>query len=109
MERESWNKILFWSSLADCRFTEYTDHVLHVLCSGGTMSFTFQGVRYNIVPGDYVILPNPSLASGFSVSDDFEAVIMSLSDSFVTSMAIRSNYGIIGHLSLLQNPVMKCK
>lgn len=32
---------------------------------------------------------------------------MSLSDPFITSIAIRSNYGIIGHLSLLQNPVMK--
>ena len=32
---------------------------------------------------------------------------MSLSEAFVASIAIRSNYGIIGHLSLLQNPVMK--
>ena len=32
---------------------------------------------------------------------------MSLSEPFVASIAIRSNYGIIGHLSLLQNPVMK--
>lgn len=107
MKQELWNKIIFWNSLADWRFAEYTNHVLHLLCTGGNMSFTFQGVRYNIVPGDYVILPNPSLASRFSVSNDFETVIMSLSDSFVTSMAIRSNYGIIGHLSLLQNPVMK--
>ena len=32
---------------------------------------------------------------------------MNLSDAFVSSIAIRSNYGIIGYLSLLQNPVMK--
>ena len=32
---------------------------------------------------------------------------MSLSETFLASIAIRSNYGIIGHLSLLQNPVMK--
>lgn len=29
------------------------------------------------------------------------------SDPFITSMSIRSNYGIIGHMSLLLNPVMK--
>ena len=40
-------------------------------------------------------------------SGDFQGIFMSLSDLFITSIAIRSNYGIIGHLSLLQNPVMK--
>ena len=78
-----------------------------ILCYGGNMSFSFQDVRYNVVPGDYVILTNPALASDFSESVDFDAVIMSLSEAFVTSMAIQSNYGIIGHMSLLQNPVMK--
>ena len=102
-----WDKILFFDSLSDYPFARYVDHVLHILCTRGTMSCAFQEVRYNIVPGDYVILPNPSLASDFSESGDFEAVIMCLSEPFVTSMSIRSNYGIIGHMSLLQNPVMK--
>ena len=102
-----WDKILFFDSLSDYPFARYVDHVLHILCTRGTMSFAFQEVRYNIVPGDYVILPNPSLASDFSESGDFEAVVMCLSEPFVTSMSIRSNYGIVGHMSLLQNPVMK--
>ena len=32
---------------------------------------------------------------------------MNLPEAFVASIAIRSNYGIIGHLSLLRNPVMR--
>ena len=48
-----------------------------------------------------------SLASGFSGSEDYRALTMGLSEPFVLSMAIRNNYGIIGHLSLLQNPVMR--
>ena len=71
------------------------------------MGFTFQDTRYNIAVGDYVILPNGELGSEFSISDDFQGILMSLSETFVASIAIRSNYGIIGHLSLLQNPVMK--
>ena len=102
-----WDKILFFKSLSDYSFAQYADSVLHILCTGGNMSFSFQDVRYNVVPGDYVILTNPALASDFSESVDFDAVIMSLSEAFVTSMAIQSNYGIIGHMSLLQNPVMK--
>ena len=102
-----WDKILFFKSLSDYSFAQYADSVLHILCTGGNMSFSFQDVRYNVVPGDYVILTNPALASDFSESTDFDAVIMSLSEAFITSMAIQSNYGIIGHMSLLQNPVMK--
>lgn len=71
------------------------------------MGFTFQDTHYNISAGDYVILPNAALASDFSVSDDFQGILMNLSEAFVTSIAIRSNYGIIGHLLLLRNPVMK--
>ena len=106
-ETAVWNKIVFYDSLEDSRSARYADHILHILCTEGNMSFTFQEVRYNVVSSDYVIVTNPALASDFSASDDFDAIIMSLSDSFVTSMALQSNYGIIGHLSLLQNPVMK--
>ena len=102
-----WDKICFFNSVSDYQLAQYADHVLHILCTKGNMSFTFQEVRYNVVPGDYVILPNPSLASVFSQSDDFDAIILSLSEPFVTSMSIRSNYGIIGHMSLLLNPIMK--
>ena len=81
--------------------------VLHILCLGGGMSFMLHDVRYNIAAGDYVILPDAALATAFTESPDTEAIVMSLSESFVASLALRSNYGIIGHLSLLQNPVMR--
>lgn len=102
-----WDKIQFFKSLSDYSFVKYADRVLHILCTKGNVSFTFQDVRYNVVPGDYVILPNPSLASAFSWSDDFDAVLLCLSEPFITSMSIRSNYGIIGHMALLLNPIMK--
>lgn len=107
MENREYTDIRFCGSLADCDLTLMAGHVLHVLCTEGSMSFVFQEVRYNLTTHDYAILPNASLASCFSASADFKAVIMSLSESLVSSMAIRSDYGIIGHLSLLQNPVMK--
>lgn len=99
--------ILFVNAIDDYDFMVYSGQVLHILCTAGSMSFIFQDVRYNILPGDYVIFPNVSLASGFSESQDFKAIVMVLSEAFVTSLALKSNYGIIGHLSLLQNPVMK--
>lgn len=107
MEQQEWNKIFFIESIKDHDSVTDPYCVIHILCTGGSMSFRFQNEPYNIAAGDYVILTNMSLASGFSESADYRALTMGLSEPFVLSMAIRNNYGIIGHLSLLQNPVMR--
>lgn len=99
--------VRFFGSLAECTMPAVAGNVLHILCKAGSMSFVFQNVMYNVVPHDYVILPNATLASGFTASDGFAAEIMCLSDVLVTTLAIRSDYGVTGHLSLLQNPVMR--
>lgn len=107
MEHTDFDGIIFADTLQEFNALRYTGRVIHILCSRGNMGFTFQDTRYNIAAGDYVILPNATLVSEFSDSEDFQGILMNLSDAFVSSIAIRSNYGIIGYLSLLQNPVMK--
>lgn len=108
MEKDlEFDGILFIDTLREYPVMQCAGRVIHILCRQGSMSFTLHDTRYNVGAGDYVILPNGVLVSGFSESDDFSGIVMSLSESYVASIAIRSNYGIIGHLSLLQNPVMK--
>ena len=107
MAQASGENLFFVPSVGQYDCGQHPDHILHILCTAGSMSFMFHNVKYNVLRGDYIILPNPSLASSFSESDDFEAVIMGLSETFVASMALQSNYGIVGHLSLMQNPVMR--
>lgn len=99
--------IVFANTWQDFNTLQYAGRVIHILCRKGNMGFSFQDTHYNISAGDYVILPNAALASYFSASDDFQGIMMNLSEAFVTSIAIRSNYGIVGHLSLLRNPVMQ--
>ena len=99
--------IIFADTWQEFNALQYAERVIHILCRKGNMGFAFQDTHYNISSGDYVILPNAALASGFSASDDFQGILMNLSEAFITSIAIRSNYGIIGHLSLLRNPVMR--
>lgn len=107
MEEKTREKVFFLESMEELATGGLWDDVVHVLCQGGSMSFSFRETRYNISTADYVILPNVSFATGFTWSGDFKGIIMCFPESFVASMALRSNYGIIGHLSLLQNPVMR--
>lgn len=107
MDNDMAYNISFIDDIAGCSLQSLAGCVLHILCTEGSMSFVFQDVHYNIAPRDYVILPNASLARRFEVSSGCRAIVMSLSEPFIASMAIRSNYGVIGHLALLQNPVMR--
>ena len=95
MEQTDFDGIVFADTLQDFNNLRYAGHIVHILCCDGNMGFTFQDTRYNIAVGDYVILPNGELGSEFSISDDFQGILMSLSETFVASIAIRSNYGII--------------
>ena len=99
--------IVFADNWQELNTSLYARRIIHILCEEGNMGFTFLETHYNISARDYVILPNAILASDFSASEDFQGILMNLSETYVTSIAIRSNYGIIGHLSLLRNPVMK--
>lgn len=102
------SKVIFVDNIGNYDFKRYTaDHIMHILCTAGSMSFIFHNVHYNIVSGDYIIISNLALASDFSSSPDCRCIIMSFAESFFVSMALRSNYGFIGRFALLQNPVMK--
>ena len=99
--------IIFEKSISTLLANGGHGEIVHILCLKGAISFLFQETLYNIGPNDYVILPNVSLARAFNESSDFEGIVMALDGRFVTALALRSNYGVIGQLSLLQNPVMK--
>lgn len=107
METVECDPLVFTDTLVGYDFANRTGYVVHILCLEGSLSFTLYHTRYNISPGDYVILTNGMFVSSVSQSEDCQVIVMSFAEAFVATNAIRSNYGIIGHLSLLQNPVMK--
>ena len=82
------NKVFFMESIQDYDLRRHPQCVIHILCTRGSMSFHFQHIHYNIVAGDYVILTNMSLDSGFSGSDESRALTIAMSDSVVSSMAL---------------------
>jgi len=97
----------FYSDLSELLHDIGSSRIMHIVLTQGNLSFLHQATRYNAAPGDYIILPNAALAQDFAASNDFKALLFSLSPSIGNRLALRSNYGIIGHLSLLQNPVMR--
>lgn len=98
MDNSGNTDIIFMDSLTGYHPAVRHGQILHVLCMEGSMSFVFQDVMYNIAAGDYVILPDASLLEDFTEGEGLRILVMSLSDPYVASLAIKSDYGIIGHL-----------
>lgn len=106
-DKKEFDAVRFYDSL-DCLLQDLdTNRILHILPARGSLSFQHRSTRYNVTDKDYVILPNAALSRDFASSRDFEALMFSLSPDCANQFVLRSNYGIIGHLALLQNPVMR--
>ena len=106
-DKQELDAVRFYDSL-DCLLQDLdTSRILHILPTRGSLSFQHRSTRYNVTDKDYVILPNAALSRDFASSADFEALMFSLSPDCANQFVLRSNYGIIGHMALLQNPVMR--
>lgn len=98
---------LFFDSLLEYDFSRYHDNVIHMLCTGGSMSFSIQHTRYHISTADYIILTPGILISNIYQSDDCSLLIMSFNEMMATKSAIQADYDIIGRMALLQDPVIR--
>ena len=52
MEHTDFDGIIFADTLQDFNALRHTGRVIHILCSGGNMGFTFQDTRYHIAAGE---------------------------------------------------------
>lgn len=99
--------ITFTDDLPVFDFAAHIGMLVHILCLEGGFSFSRNHTRHNVSAGDYVILNAGIGVSGVSCSGDVRVIIMAFPERVVLTSAIRSNYGVFGQLSLIENPVMR--
>ena len=100
-------KIVFRNDLAGYSNLNNFGKVTHILCEKGSFSFLQNHIRYNVSQGDLVILLNGVIVSDIHLSMDFKGIILEFSESFFYTDNVKNNYIIIGHLSLLKDPVIR--
>ncbi|MCH5229431.1 MAG: AraC family transcriptional regulator [Muribaculaceae bacterium] len=101
------DKIVFRKDLAGYNNLKSIGKVTHILCEKGGFSFLQNHIRYNVSEGDLVIFLNGVIVSDIRVSMDFKGITLEFSESFFYTDNVRNNYIIIGHLSLLKEPVIR--
>lgn len=85
---------------------EMGDRLAHILCSRGSMDFTFDGRPFTLAAHCAMIVRVRRLIEGLKPSPDFEAKAIYITPQYTEFCTPKSNYGIKGSISLFQNPVM---
>lgn len=106
MDSDASATICFYDTFVGFDFAAHIGHLIHILCVHGSLSFTHNHVHYNVMPGNYVIFTKGAYVKSLAQSDDCRLIVMTFPEELTAGMALRSNYGIIGQLSLMRNPVM---
>lgn len=94
-------------------FSEYTtkgkpSYIFHLLCLEGEMTIHCLHESFRIRKNDYVILPMGIFdITEVDQPESCKAIIMGFARDFYTLDATRSNYDIIGQISLMSNPIMR--
>ena len=99
--------IVFTNNLEDATSDKFSGYTVHFLCYGGYCTFRMAGKNFMVEEGDFVIWTHGKLVSDVYVSPDFQVTVLYLTYHFSRRNAPNNNYEMKGHMSLLQNPVMR--
>ena len=98
--------IFFTDELTTDILRRYALDTLHVMCRQGCVQVTIDNRTIVIQDTDYAIFPNVSMVGNVQISGDFVGDIFFLNDELIHRLRSKNQYGLIGHLSLLSEPVM---
>lgn len=99
--------IVFTDSIDCISASRCQTYLSHSLCTGGSCTFTFNGLPFELRPGSLMIVRKGCLVENMTPSADFTVRNICISASFVERCATRTNYAIKGQLALFLNPVMR--
>lgn len=92
------------TNVGDARFTGY---LCHAYCIQGECTFSYRNSQYRFQSGDCLIATRCDFISNVLQSPDFVVDVIYVTQEFIGLSTPHSNYGMRGHLSLFENPIMR--
>ena len=84
----------------------FTDWGVHLICNEGDAMFLFNGRPVTIKKNDAAVINHPELVSHINASDDLKIRFIAAPFKFLYNLLPANHYGIGGHISLFENPVI---
>ena len=84
----------------------FTDWGVHLICNEGDSMFLYNGRPVTIQKNDAAVINHPELVSHINASDDLEIRFIAAPFKFLYNLLPANHYGVVGHISLFENPVI---
>ncbi|MDE6497544.1 MAG: AraC family transcriptional regulator [Muribaculaceae bacterium] len=85
----------------------FYDCVVHLICTGGSGRFSYNGRVFELGRNDIAVLSRPSMVADMAGDEDFSCEFVAAPDSFLHNLLPANNYAIQGCVSLFDNPVIR--
>ncbi len=85
----------------------FYDCIVHLICTAGNGSFTYNGTRFHISANDIIVISQPHLVTDITDDNDMKCEYIVAPDRFLHNLLPANNYGIAGCVSLFSDPVIK--
>lgn len=107
---ETIQHIIIDRSLNRIAHDAFAGYICHAYCYSGACDFEHTGRQFNFRAGDCLIIPRRTdLVRNIRPTDDFNVVVVYITQEFIEVSTPQSNYGMRGHLALFDNPIMRLK
>lgn len=107
MKRSLHDYIVFSTDTCKINSPAFYDCVVHLVCTGGTASFLYNGQRFVISEGNIAVLSQPRLVKLEHVADNFQCKYIAAPGKFLHNLLPANNYSIQGRVSLFSNPIIE--
>ena len=99
-------QIIYSEDINRINAPQFTDWGVHLICNEGDAMFLFNGRPVMVKRNDAAVINHPELVSHINASDDLKIRFIAAPFKFLYNLLPANHYGIVGHISLFENPVI---
>lgn len=99
-------KIIYSTDFSTIADSSLQGYCIHVVCTSGTGTFTYNKHRFDIHRHDALVISHPEDVVIGETSSDLKVEIVAAKAVYLYSLLPSVNYGVSGRISLYDNPVI---
>lgn len=85
----------------------FYDCVVHLICTAGSGSFTYNGSRFSIGENEIAVISQPRSVTDIEATSGMRCEYVAAPEKFLHNLLPANNYGISGGVSLFSDPIIK--
>lgn len=85
----------------------FYDCIVHLICTEGNGSFTYNGKRFAISRNNIAVISQPQTVTGIEAGEGMRCEYVAAPEKFLHNLLPANNYGIRGCVSLFSDPVIE--